>query len=177
MPTRAELSNLAERSLWTFLQYCVASLLVADGLDISLDAAAMAALAGLAAVLSLVKTFALDRLNKGPAPRTYTDAAWRGLWTFLWAALSTGILAVPGAVDFDVNALEASLVAGVTAVLALAKSFASLALVRMDRDGRHEVEVDPAVAQDPTGVTPEYGEEDLPPADVDPQHRPIGGGA
>lgn len=54
-----KLLNLLERAGWTFVQAFTATLVVAD-----LSTARDALVAGIAAALSVVKTFAQDRLDK-----------------------------------------------------------------------------------------------------------------
>ena len=55
--------NILERAGWTFVQAAAAGLIVIPATDWDLGLAKAAALAGVAAVLSLVKTVAQDKLQ------------------------------------------------------------------------------------------------------------------
>ena len=64
-PTTGQLEDLFWRALWTFLQAFIGVLLGAQFFDWSVDTLEVAGAAGIGAVLSVMKTFASQRLGRG----------------------------------------------------------------------------------------------------------------
>jgi len=120
-----DLRDLGNRALWTFVQATIAAVLVSSLSDLTLTAAGLALLAGVSAVLSIIKTFAASALALYTFT-TWIDIAWRFVWTFITAAL--GVLTTMPLTDISV--WQAAGVAGLAAVLSLLKSTAGEILTR-----------------------------------------------
>lgn len=126
MPTYSDLKDLLTRTLLTFVQVFLATLVVTGPIDQLPSLAAGAAIAGAAAVLSLVKTYIGAMLGTLEDAGTWQDLVWRVLWTFLFAFLSALPTNLAGLTNL--GTWQIALIAGVAAVSAAVKTFIGNAL-------------------------------------------------
>lgn len=114
--TRTQLDNLLKRLLFTFSFVFLSGVLVAENSSLDFSLTGAAALAGIAAALSALKTFVSTMVDADPSTGL-ADLAWRALWTFLQGSLA--VVTVNGA---DLTGTSVWLAAAVGGVAALASA-------------------------------------------------------
>lgn len=109
--------DLAERVVTTFLLTFIGLLATATVLDA--DSLQVAAISGVAAVLSLIKNIVTELAGASNGGTWWQDALLRTLWTYIQVYI--GIVVVNG--TLDIESLKPAAIAAIPAALGVLKGF------------------------------------------------------